>query len=789
MFLVRSLAAASFLPIFLGAEVLSINSPTTVINDGDGHSSSPWLSDGTHPLQLELDTSALVPTGSTINSLTVRITGSSLDDSYRSEIGLSVSSPNGDTQSWDFGSHLGFPDSPGTYESGSLQASSLTGNASGVFIITLTEDFDDTGNDNEISELTFTLDYSSPSSEGNEPISPYLNGLLPTSDPVNGGAQPPAVLSQTGAFSDLANLTARSGFIPYEVNSPLWSDGALKKRWIALPNDGTFDSPSEQITFSATDPWTFPPGTVVMKHFEIPTDAGDSSQVRRLETRFLVAIENGDFYGITYRWRPDGNEADLLLTGASDPITLTDIDGNISTQTWDYPSSQDCRSCHNLGAGIFLGVNTWQLNRETAYPGETQLRNQLTAWATQGIFASDVSNPASYPRAAAVDDTTAPLVNRVRSYLAANCSHCHNPSSSGVSSTSFDLRYNTTLEDSNIVNHHVLYDLGIDEAMTVTPQSPEKSIFYRRLNTTDIHKMPPIGRNIIDTDAVTALNQWIMTLTPDTGSFSNPPLANDDAVLTNQGIPILVDALINDSDVDGDDFSYLQCSTPNHGTTTLDTANNTLTYTPSPDYIGNDEFTYQVIDNTGAVSQPATVSVTVTASATTNSVSFTDSSSLLPDSSSYGGVAMGVVDMDQDGRDDIVHLKRARDLFINYQNENGSFTASALGTVSTQNQWGMALGDADNNGFVDIISGGFFDGLTYHRANNNGTAFTTSTLGQPSIFLQAINFVDINDDGWLDVFPCHDIGANPPFRNTGDGTLVHDPVSYTHLTLPTILLV
>ncbi|MEL6841747.1 MAG: PQQ-dependent sugar dehydrogenase, partial [Bacteroidota bacterium] len=82
----------------------------------------------------------------------------------------------------------------------------------------------------------------------------------------------PLTLSATGAFSNLSNMTPAAGFIPYSVNTPLWSDRADKERWIALPNDGIFDSPAEQIVFNADDPWDFPEGTVIVKHFELALD-------------------------------------------------------------------------------------------------------------------------------------------------------------------------------------------------------------------------------------------------------------------------------------------------------------------------------------------------------------------------------------------------------------------------------------------------------------------------------------------------------------------------------------
>ncbi|GHC56408.1 carbohydrate-binding protein [Roseibacillus persicicus] len=763
------------------AEISTFTVPTSVSGDADGNSTSPWYSDGQTTLQIQFDTSSEIPTASTINSITLRANGSAVAPSYRSEIDLSVTDPAGNTASWDFGTNLSFPNSAGSWDTGNLTPSGLSGNAAGLFTLRFTEDYNDTGNDNAVQSVTLTVDYTAPTSTLTASIGAYLNGVLPASDPTNGGAQPPATLSATGAFSNLARLTAAPGLIPYDVNSPLWSDGARKKRWIAIPSDGTRDSAGEKVVFNADEPWTFPVGTVAVKHFELPINDNDSAQVRRLETRFLVAIGNGDFYGVSYRWRADGSDADLLPDGASDTISITNADGTIRNQTWDYPGRQDCRSCHNWGAGIFLGINTWQLNGNLTYPGESSPSNQLSAWDAEGLFTTSLEAASSYPAAVAVDDATASLELRMRSYLAANCSNCHNPA--GGLNTSFDLRFATTLENTNLINGELLYDLGISGAHVITPQNPETSILHRRMNTTDVHKMPPIGRNVIDQTAVDTLNQWIMTLSEPGSGNSNPPLANDDEGLTRSGIAVTINAFSNDNDVDRDSFSLLQDSAPAHGTTVWSN-NGRVTYTPDPGFIGSDQFTYQIIDSTGAASQTATIRVVVTAAVTSNSITFTDSSSRLADPTSYSGVAMGVVDMNQDGRDDIIRFRRARNLFVDYQNADGSFTPLSLGTPSNTNQWGLAIGDTDNNGYPDLISGGYFDGLHYQRANGSGTSFSSSTLDSPKVFLQAVSFADINGDGWLDLFPCHDVGLNPPFRNTGNGGLVHDASLIDTTTTP-----
>src|SRR2546425_5082850 len=134
-------------------------------------------------------------------------------------------------------------------------------------------------------------------------ISPFLN-MPPTAV-----GDLPRLLSQTGAFADLAALKPSAGLIPYELNVAFWSDGADKQRWIALPG-------RTKIAFAPTGEWTFPPGTVFVKHFDMPADAS-RQKPRRLETRLLVCAADGGVYGASYKWRADQSDADLV----TDPIT------------------------------------------------------------------------------------------------------------------------------------------------------------------------------------------------------------------------------------------------------------------------------------------------------------------------------------------------------------------------------------------------------------------------------------------------------------------------------------
>jgi uncharacterized repeat protein (TIGR03806 family) len=337
------------------------------------------------------------------------------------------------------------------------------------------------------------------------------------------GGKIPPLLSQTGAFSDTRDLVPSKGLIPYDLVVPFWSDGAGKSRWVAIPND--------KIKFSASGDWIFPKGTVFIKTFELPTDAADPSVKRRLETRLLVCDGAGGVYGAVYKWRPDLSDAELLGTSQTEDVPIKVATHESRTQTWYYPSRQDCLACHNANTSGVLGVKARQMNRPFTYPsGATD--NELRAWNHLGLFEPGLSDAdlMNLPALAAADDDSRSLQERARSYLDANCAQCHRP---GGTVAYFDARYETPLEKQKLVDGPVLIDQGIDKPRVISPHDIWRSIAFMRVNTVDDIKMPPIARETIDHQGVKLLQDWITSLpgravldppgmSPPGGTFAGP---------------------------------------------------------------------------------------------------------------------------------------------------------------------------------------------------------------------------------------------------------------------------
>ncbi|MCB0546857.1 MAG: PKD domain-containing protein [Phaeodactylibacter sp.] len=155
-------------------------------------------------------------------------------------------------------------------------------------------------------------------------------------------------------------------------------------------------------------------------------------------------------------------------------------------------------------------------------------------------------------------------------------------------------------------------------------------------------------------------------------------------------------------------------------------------------------------------------------------ITFSDSTSQLEIRTLRSGAPMGVVDMNNDGLDDIVCLDNRHLLYIHYQMADtaafhSEFIADLVGA-----KWSLCVADADGNGYNDIFTGGAYNNLYLLKADNTGSSYSTTLISTPSIFLQGSNFVDIDGDHDLDIFACHDDGLSVPFANDGAGAFTAD---------------
>jgi uncharacterized repeat protein (TIGR03806 family) len=312
----------------------------------------------------------------------------------------------------------------------------------------------------------------------------------PASIPDSGSQGLPPLLSATGCF-DAANPN-RPGpaLIPYSVNMPLWSDGADKKRWLALPDGAT-------VRVQPDGDLDLPPGTVTIKTFELDG--------RAVETRFYVRLMDGRWGGYTYEWNEDGTDAFVLDEGSHRrPV------GN---REWYYPTRAECNKCHTEGAGRSLGLELGQLNGDLTYPGGRRA-NQLVTLQHIGLFDMPLSlNDGRAPRYPAPGDTRVSVEARARAYLHANCSNCHRPQVEGSGTT--DFRYATPLDATMACGAEPLRDnLGAGpDARIIAPSNPGKSMVVIRMLELGRGRMPEVASLVVDQEGVALVSDWIRSLT------------------------------------------------------------------------------------------------------------------------------------------------------------------------------------------------------------------------------------------------------------------------------------
>ncbi|SEM22125.1 PKD repeat-containing protein [Maribacter orientalis] len=334
----------------------------------------------------------------------------------------------------------------------------------------------------------------------------------------------PGLLSQTGAFTDLTNLTVADGFVPYEMIESFWSDGALKKRWIGIPNNGTHDTPAEQIEFSENGNWIFPVGSIIIKHFDYSIDDNDPTITRKIETRFSIKGSDGNFYFLTYKWLSDESDAVLvdMEVGETISIDIDKVGGGQRQEDWMYPSNSQCISCHNPDLGGTLGLRTRNLNSEYDYSSHDPsgiLANQLVTLGEEGlgilnINISDTDTP-GYLTHVAIDDPNGTLDQKARSYLDNNCAYCHQPDTGNRAN--FDLRLLNTLAQTGLLTagyNQAVPDLPSNQRILIPGDAANSQVYHRAQSLVPGIKMPPLSKNVVDTEGVALIQAWIDAMEP-----------------------------------------------------------------------------------------------------------------------------------------------------------------------------------------------------------------------------------------------------------------------------------
>jgi uncharacterized repeat protein (TIGR03806 family) len=383
----------------------------------------------------------------------------------------------------------------------------------------------------ELMDTQFRIIEFAQTDDGEVYFADFVSGniyrLVPAPPPDTGGPAFPRRLSETGLFTSTTDMTTAPGLIPYTVNSPLWSDGAIKDRYLALPGDSkikyntlTYPQPAP----GAPAGWQFPDGAVAVKTFSMEMEVGNPESVRRLETRLLVhekipgTDEYGEelWHGYTYVWNDEQTDAVLAeAEGLDRELTIKDAaapDGE-RKQMWRFPSRAECTLCHTMPAKYVLGINTRQLNRDHQYGEVTE--NQLAVFQKLGLFVKPLpSEPADLPRLVDPADSSESLNTRARAYLDANCAHCHRKWGGG--NAEFQFVTDLPINELGVVNaalQHGGFDLP--DPHVLTPGTPERSMMLHRMRILGLGRMPHIASRMVDGQGVRLIEEWIAQLPTD----------------------------------------------------------------------------------------------------------------------------------------------------------------------------------------------------------------------------------------------------------------------------------
>ncbi len=306
----------------------------------------------------------------------------------------------------------------------------------------------------------------------------------------------PEKLSALGLFESIPRLRPISRALRYDVNSPLWSDGAAKQRFIVLP-------PTTSITYAARDAFSLPVGAIAVKSFLVRARRGG---LRAIETRVIRQTDGGSGVGFdvaTYVHDPDGQDATRL-----DERDETVLSPALRSRPWLFPSPEDCRACHAAASGFLIGITAEQLR----HPGRLSRRRDLIAdWAAAGSLTGVPEDVAD--RDVLVSLTArVPVERRVRSYLASNCAGCHRPE--GTEPAGLDLRSTTPLALTGLTDTAPLRgDLDIVDARVVAPGAPARSVLIERMKLRgQEEQMPPLGSHRLDRRALRVFTRWVRGL-------------------------------------------------------------------------------------------------------------------------------------------------------------------------------------------------------------------------------------------------------------------------------------
>ena len=298
----------------------------------------------------------------------------------------------------------------------------------------------------------------------------------------------------------LKELIPSDDIMPYDLQTPLFSNYAEKLRFIKLPV-GTKAVYNDSVVFS------FPKGTVLIKNFFYYSDFRKPAKGRRIiETRLLANREDG-WATYQYIWNEEQTEA--IFESIGDAITVNYIDskGKKISAPYIIPNQNQCKGCHAQG-NILLPIGPAARHLNGDYPYAEGKQNQLRYWSDKNMIALPQG---TIPSNANWLDKNASIEHKARAYMDINCGFCHNPKGPANTSGLFLDMHTTNPVSLGINKTPVAAGRGSgDFQYDILPGHPNKSIIIYRMTSTDPGiAMPEIGREQIHKEGVALISEWI----------------------------------------------------------------------------------------------------------------------------------------------------------------------------------------------------------------------------------------------------------------------------------------
>ena len=327
------------------------------------------------------------------------------------------------------------------------------------------------------------------SARGGEPGAPDAALLLADA--------PAPYLADYGFFRDAAADTPATGVVPYDLINPLFSDHAIKHRFVYVPKGKSADYSEDSVI-------DFPVGSALIKTFAFAPDLrAPGVREYKVETRVLIHKTDG-WAAFPYIWNAEGTEAVYAPAGGRQAISVVGPLGAPLAIDYAIPNKNQCKTCHQDGDAVLpIGPKARNLNHD----GPAGV-NQIADWQARGLLAGV---PDDVPAVPAISDISLPVAARARAYLDINCAHCHKAAGSASNSGLWLGIGETSPVKLGLGKHPTAAGRGSGGiTYVIAPGDPDHSILAHRMKSSEAGvAMPELGRSVIDDDGVALVRAWI----------------------------------------------------------------------------------------------------------------------------------------------------------------------------------------------------------------------------------------------------------------------------------------